>query len=46
MKFEFDGDVDRGECVAYIDDDGDLWITAKSGVFPSVESVVFFNGLS
>lgn len=24
MKFEFDGDADRGECVAYIDTEGDL----------------------
>ena len=31
MKFEFDGDADRGECVAYIDDDGDLCIRVGDG---------------
>jgi hypothetical protein len=31
MKFEYDDEKDRGECVAFIDSDGDLIVKTESG---------------
>ena len=31
MKFEYDVKEDTRECVAFIDDDGDLWIKTDEG---------------
>ncbi len=41
MKFEYDGDSEQRECVAFIDGDGLLWVGAYCLYDDDVKSVVF-----